>query len=81
MLLSYYVALLCPNKEGGDDVPREETWETRKPSFIRDATLDTIIKQAYDKAVGHIETVAIVANTVVFDYDADDEDVLMLMMD
>ena len=66
---------------GGDDVPREEYWEKRKPGVIRDATLDNVIKQAYDKAMGRLPAVALVEVVIVqFDYEADDEEVLMLMM-
>jgi hypothetical protein len=64
-------------KQGGDDVPREEYWEVRKPKPRRDAALDTVIRQAYDKAIGR-EVAKLVVDGV--DYEADDEDVLLLMM-
>ena len=68
-----------PVKRGGDDVPREEYWERRKPDPKRDVTLDTVIRQAYDKAMGRV--IAEPAQVIdAFDYESDDEDVLMLMM-
>ena len=87
LLLLFYGASPQPittTKDGGDDVPREEVWERRKPAPIRDATLNTVIRQAYDKAMGR-EVVApakavVVAAKVTFDHESDDEDVLMLMM-
>ena len=86
LLLLLRGALVEPAKIGGDDVPREEHWEVRKPSPIRDATLDTVIRQAYDKAMGRTVAVAAPADVpdivavAEVDYDEDDEDVLMLMM-
>ena len=68
-----------PDKRGGDDVPREEHWERRKPDPSRDATLDAVIQQAYDKAIGR-EVAKLVQVVDAFDYESDDEDVLMLMM-
>ena len=71
--------VIIPRKQGGDDVPREEYWEKRKPEVIRDATLDSVIRQAYDKAMGR-EVAKPVQVVDAFDYETDDEDVLMLMM-
>lgn len=67
-----------PDKRGGDDAPREEYWERRKPEPIRDATLETVIRQAYNKAMGRVTEVPQTA--VLFDHESDDEDVLMLMI-
>lgn len=65
----------------GGGLPREEHWQKRKPQPIRDATLDSVIKQAYDKAMGRtVAEPAEVVSVVEFDHESDDEDVLMLMM-
>lgn len=81
LLFNQAAAVAKPTKKGGDDVPREEHWEVRKPQPKRDATLDTVIKQAYDKAMGRtVAKPAQVYEVDAFDYEADDEDVLMLMM-
>ena len=88
-MLILYRLNLQKFKQGGDDAggddayrkEREERWEVRKPQQIRDATLDSVIRQAYDKAMGRevskpIKVIAIDA----FDHESDDEDVLLLMM-
>lgn len=61
-------------KRGGDDVPREEYWETHKPETSRDATLDKVIRDAYAK-IAHPE----LEIKPVAERD-DDEDVLLLLL-
>lgn len=68
------------NNLGGDDVPREEVWEVRKPSPIRDAALNSVIKRAYDKATIRANPAQTDVEIAQFDYEADDEEVLMLML-
>lgn len=70
-------------KIGGDDVPREEYWEVKKTPVNRDDSLDTILHKAYDKAIGRVEPakpIEVLTPVDDFDYDADDDEVLMLMI-
>jgi len=91
--LGYGVGAPAPDvvvgKVGGDDVPRYEIWERRKPRKQKDAELKSAIQEAMDKALGRVKPVAasapivvpqVVAPVVLRPYDDDeDEEILMLL--
>lgn len=70
-------------KLGGDDAPRREEWTKRK-SKKHDDTLESVIREAYAEITGKTfeQVDVIVAELLakpVFDYDSDDEEILLLL--